>query len=136
MFKHAAMNKWSIVRVQKSLLHLSQFYILCYHPPLLSLSYSSFLIYNAECTLHLHHHIIDIAFDLFTCASKEIMTLRLLVPLSPRELFAFVLIAFRWPVVLLLPTLCVQASVNLITQPPHRATRKSAVCMACTRPTC
>lgn len=35
-------------------------------------------LYNSECTLHFHRDIIDIAFNLLICASKDTIRLRLL----------------------------------------------------------
>lgn len=45
--------------------------------------------YSTECTLHLRHDIIDMAFNLLTWASKDIIRLRLLALLVTFVLFAF-----------------------------------------------
>lgn len=72
------------------------------------------------CTPHLHHDIIDTAFNLLTCASKEVMRLKSLVAFSQTELLRFVPFAPEWPVVeLTMP--CVQSLVNLIIQTPRGA---------------
>lgn len=101
---------------------------LCCHCP------AVFFLDNTECTPHLHNHIIDIALILSTCASKEIMRLRLLVPFSLTEPFTGVLFAFGWAVVELTMR-HVQSPVNLIIQPPHGASGRSAACPSLRRPT-
>lgn len=84
---------------------------------------------------HPYHHIIDTAFNLLTCTTKEMIKLRLLVPSSPKVPFSLVLFAFGCAVVEL-TMLCVQSSVNLITQTPHGAMGRSAARLAHHQPHC